>query len=69
MNYRIFVVFSFFVYEVTSNFVSEIFGSNDGDCSKLFSFISKTNFGIAVDCCKEEGIQCNNEGFITSIGM
>ena len=57
-------------FEITFNFMTGLIYVNlKSDCTKLENFLNNDNKNYYNDCCSDPGIECDNDGYITYIGL
>ena len=57
-------------FEMTFNFVTGyVYVSLNSDCTELNNFLNNDNKNYYNDCCSDPGIECDNDGYITYIGL
>jgi len=60
MKFGLFVVFLFLVYLVVGQTLNNV----KSDCTKLFNFLNGDSEEYFNNCCDDNEIECDNEGYI-----
>lgn len=68
MKFLIFVASLFLIYELSFNLViGQTVNNEKSDCTKLYNFLKGNSEDYANSCCGNNGVDCDNEGYITYI--
>jgi len=65
-----FLFLFFLIYKISFSLViGKKVNETETDCVKLSPFIQGHTKGDSLSCCENDEIECDNDGFITSLKM
>jgi len=66
MEFKSFIAIFFLFYEISYHLVIGQTVKEKSDCTKLYNFINGDFENYFNSCCSEDGIECDDEGYIIS---